>query len=75
MDLVAATSQLNVIRLMVMMTMMVQSARATSLKDPLAIDAPWELYFLIVLISVAVVAGWECMWGLWYYLTGQETPD
>ncbi|CAE7332045.1 unnamed protein product [Symbiodinium sp. KB8] len=56
-DLVAATSQLNVIRLMVMMTMMVQSARATSLKDPLAIDAPWELYFLIVLISVAVVAG------------------
>ena len=57
-----------------MMTMIVQSARATSLKDPLAIDAPWELYFLIVLVSVAVVAGWECMWGLWYYVTGQETP-
>ncbi|CAE7649513.1 unnamed protein product, partial [Symbiodinium necroappetens] len=75
-DLVVATTQLHVVKLMVMMTMMVQSARASSVltKDPLAIDTPWELYLMVALVAVAVVAGWECLWGVWYYVTGQETP-
>ncbi|CAE7938651.1 unnamed protein product, partial [Symbiodinium sp. KB8] len=59
-DLVVATTQLHVVKLMVMMTMMVQSARASSVltKDPLAIDTPWELYLMVALVAVAVVAGY-----------------
>ncbi|CAE7745152.1 unnamed protein product [Symbiodinium sp. CCMP2592] len=74
-DLVQAVAQVNLIKVIVMMSMMVQSARARSVeKEPLPLETSWELYIAMVMLAIVVVVFWECGWNVWYYVTGQETP-
>ena len=74
-DVMAAIAQKTLVKVMVMMTMMVQSAQERSLdKEPLPLETSWELLFMMLLMGIVVIACWECCWSLWYNITGQETP-
>ena len=74
-DMASAAAQKTLVKVMVMLTMMVQSARASTVgKDPIPVETSWELCIMVVLLGVAVVACWECGWSIWYAITGQETP-
>ena len=74
-DLLEAFSKMRLIKIMVMMTMCVQSARGSLLpKDPIPIETSWELYVVLGLVMVAVVALWECGWSIWYFAMGYDSP-
>ena len=42
----------------------VQTARAQK-KDPLPLDSSVELYIVILLVGIALIAVWEALWWLW----------
>ena len=43
---------------------LVQTARAQK-KDPLPLDGSFELYVMIVLVGIALIAAWEVLWWIW----------
>ena len=74
-DVSVAIAQKMLVKMMVVLTMMVQSARGAIIeKEPLPLETSWELCIMLVLLGVAVIACWECGWSIWYSVTGQETP-
>ncbi|CAE7595187.1 unnamed protein product [Symbiodinium sp. KB8] len=74
-DMFEAASQMKLVKVMVMMTMLVQTARGSLItKDPIPLETSWELYVVLALVVVAVISFWECGWSVWYTLSGQETP-
>ena len=69
-DMSIKAAKLSLARAMVMM-MMVQTVRATppAEKMPLQMDGSIELYIVVMLVGVVLVAVWESLWWIWYRIT------
>ncbi|OLP83993.1 Retrovirus-related Pol polyprotein from transposon TNT 1-94 [Symbiodinium microadriaticum] len=75
-DMFEAASQMKLVKVMVMMTMLVQTARGSLItKDPIPLETSWELYVVLALVVVAVISFWECGWSVWYTLSGGDSDS
>ncbi|CAE7941039.1 unnamed protein product, partial [Symbiodinium sp. KB8] len=59
-DVVAEVSKVTMARMLVA-CMMVQTARAQE-EDPLSLTTSFDLYIMVILLGIAVVAAWEFLW-------------
>ena len=66
-DRVVRTAETSLARMVVLM-MMVQTCRARQVKEPTPLDTSLELYVVMILAGVALVAAWEGLWWIWYRL-------
>ena len=74
-DVTLQATKISMAKMMVAM-MMIQAARAETIaKEPIQLDGSVELYILVLLVGVCVVAMWEAMWWLWYNWSGDERRD
>ncbi|CAE7467924.1 unnamed protein product [Symbiodinium sp. CCMP2456] len=60
-DLVAEATKRSMVKMMVF-CMMIQTTRADGDDEPLALTTSMELYIMVILMGIAVVALWELLW-------------
>ncbi|CAE7197715.1 GIP [Symbiodinium sp. CCMP2592] len=74
-NLVQEAARVSMVRAMVF-CMMVQTSRAQPVdEEPLALTASFELYVMVILLGVAVVAAWEFLWWCVDRCCGEVRPS
>ena len=72
-DVVAEVSKVTMARMLVA-CMMVQTARAQE-EDPLSLTTSFDLYIMVILLGIAVVAAWEFLWWCLDRCCGEVRPS
>ncbi|CAE7777053.1 GIP [Symbiodinium sp. CCMP2592] len=67
-DLIHEVAKVAMMKAM-LFCMMVQTTRASSL-EPLQLDTSFELYAVVLIAGIALVALWEAVWWCWYRCCG-----
>ena len=72
-DVAAEVSKVTMARMLVA-CMMVQTARAQE-DDPLSLTTSFDLYIMVILLGIAVVAAWEFLWWCVDRCCGEVRPS